>query len=225
MSEHINHGTVRFWQSWLGQSNYRGRGARWSTARALALKLMTHEPTGAIVASVTTALPEEIGGERNWDYRYVWIRDAAFSLYGLLRLGFNDEAAAFMGWLTRRFSDGGGDERSPVASDVHDRRRLAHRRSSRSPTGRANRGSQPVNVGNEASNQLQLDIYGELIDSVYLFNKYGAGISWNSCTKLCGVLDWLTDNWDQPDESIWEVRSESQNFVYSRLMCWSRSSA
>ena len=218
-SEHIIHGTVRFWQSWLGQSNYRGRWREMVHRSALALKLMTHEPTGAIVASVTTALPEEIGGERNWDYRYVWIRDAAFSLYGLLRLGFNDEAAAFMGWLTRRFSDGGGDDGRPL--------RLMYTIDGDSPPQEqplshweGYRGSQPVNVGNEASNQLQLDIYGELIDSVYLFNKYGAGISWNSWHELCGVLDWLTDNWDQPDESIWEVRSESQNFVYSRLMCW-----
>ncbi|GAA1463697.1 glycoside hydrolase family 15 protein [Williamsia maris] len=218
-SGHIVHATVRFWQSWLAQSNYKGRWREMVHRSALALKLMTHEPTGAIVASVTTALPEEIGGERNWDYRYVWIRDAAFSLYGLLRLGFNDEAAAFMSWLTDRFSDGGDEDGRPL--------RLMYTIDGETPPDEHSlehwegyRGSTPVNVGNGATNQLQLDIYGELIDSVYLFNKYGAGISYNSWNQLCEVMSWLVDNWDQSDESIWEVRSESQNFVYSRLMCW-----
>jgi len=218
-SELIIHGTVRYWQSWLAQSNYTGRWREMVHRSALALKLMTHEPSGALVASVTTALPEEIGGERNWDYRYVWIRDAAFSLYGLLRLGFNDEAAAFMGWLTRRFSDGGGADGRPL--------RLMYTIDGKVPPDETPldhwegyRGSTPVNIGNGATDQLQLDIYGELIDSVYLFNKYGPGISWNSWNELCGVMSWLVDNWDQSDESIWEVRSESQNFVYSRLMCW-----
>ncbi|WP_296389282.1 glycoside hydrolase family 15 protein [Williamsia sp.] len=218
-SELVVHATVRFWQAWLAQSNYTGRWREMVHRAALVLKLMTHEPTGAIVASITTALPEEIGGERNWDYRYVWIRDAAFSLYGLLRLGFNDEAAAFMGWLTRRFSDGGDDNGRPLrlmytidGETPPDEKPLEH--------WEGYRGSTPVNVGNGATNQLQLDIYGELIDSVYLFNKYGPGISYNSWNQLCEVMSWLVDNWDQSDESIWEVRSESQNFVYSRLMCW-----
>lgn len=215
------HSTVVFWQDWLSQSVYSGRWREMVHRSALALKLLTHEPSGAIVAAVTAGLPEEIGGERNWDYRYVWIRDAAFSLYALLRLGFTDEAAAFMKWLTHRFcGDTEGD-------DSHGPLRLMYTLDGDVPPGETEldhwsgyRGSVPVVVGNDAAAQLQLDIYGELIDSVYLFNKYGAGISYESWQQLCGVAAWLVDNWDQPDQSIWEPRDEPRDYVYSRLMCW-----
>ncbi|MCZ4549497.1 glucoamylase [Williamsia sp. 1138] len=220
-SPDIVHSTVDFWQSWVSQSDYTGRWREMVHRSALVLKLLTHEPSGAIVAAVTMGLPEEIGGERNWDYRYVWIRDAAFSLYALLRLGFTSEAAEFMKWLTQRFC-GETDE-----SDNRGPLRLMYTVDGEMPPAETvldhwagYRGSSPVMFGNNASDQLQLDIYGELIDSVYLFNKYGAGISYESWDQLCAVAGWLTENWDQPDQSIWEPRAEPQNYVYSRLMCW-----
>ncbi|MFX4292260.1 glycoside hydrolase family 15 protein [Streptomyces bohaiensis] len=211
--------TVAFWRGWLARSAYTGRWREMVHRSALALKLLTHEPTGAVVAAPTAALPEHLGGERNWDYRYVWIRDAAFSLYALLRLGFTAEAQAFIAWLSRcldRSHDGelgplrvmytiDGDPRIPEEELHH----LA-----------GYRGSRPVRAGNCAAGQLQLDIYGELIDSVYLFNKYGGGVSHDTWTNLGRILDWLLDHWDTPDQGIWETRAGQQHHTYSRVMCW-----
>jgi GH15 family glucan-1,4-alpha-glucosidase len=211
--------TVKFWRKWLSQSRYTGRWREMMHRSALTLKLMTYQPTGAIVAAPTTSLPEGIGGPRNWDYRYTWIRDAAFSLYALLRLGFTDEAGEFMSWLTDRFretqSTGTGplqimygiDGRADLEEEV-----LGHLE--------GYCGSAPVRIGNGAAAQLQLDIYGELIDSVYLFNKYGTPISHDSWMDLTKVVEWVCENWDQADEGIWEVRGGRQDFTYSRLMSW-----
>jgi GH15 family glucan-1,4-alpha-glucosidase len=211
--------TVSYWRRWLGRSRYTGRWREMVHRSALTLKLLTYEPTGAIVAAPTASLPELLGGERNWDYRYTWIRDAAFSLYALLRLGFTEEAEAFSGWLGDRFDDGkqhragplqimyGIDGRSDLTEEV-----LEHFE--------GYRGSAPVRIGNDAADQLQLDIYGELIDSVYLFNKYGRPIYHEAWEALQRIVEWVCDNWDQPDEGIWEVRGGQHNFVYSRLMSW-----
>jgi GH15 family glucan-1,4-alpha-glucosidase len=212
-------GTVAFWQRWIGGSTYRGRWRDTVNRSALTLKMLTHEPSGAIIAAPTASLPEEMGGERNWDYRYVWIRDAAFSLYALLRLGFTDEAGAFMRWLTDRFADGDDFEEGPL--------RVCYTIDGESTCGEVeldhwagHGGSRPVRIRNDAGRQLQLDIYGELIDSIYLFDKHGAGISHDSWTDLLRLVDWLREHWDQDDEGIWEVRAPRQPHTFSRLMCW-----
>jgi GH15 family glucan-1,4-alpha-glucosidase len=211
--------TVRFWRGWLAHSAYRGRWREMVNRSALTLKLLTYRPTGAIVAAPTTSLPEQIGGERNWDYRYTWIRDGAFSLYALLRLGFTEEAEAFMGWLTDRFreSAGRGDGPLQIMYGIDGRAELDEETL---PHLEGYRGSAPVRVGNGAADQLQLDIYGELIDSVYLYNKYGEPISYDAWMDLVKVLDWLCKNWDRADEGIWETRGGRQHFTYSRLMSW-----
>jgi GH15 family glucan-1,4-alpha-glucosidase len=211
--------TTAFWRGWLAGSRYAGRWREVVHRSALTLKMLCHEPSGAVVAAPTMGLPEQLGGERNWDYRHVWLRDAAFSLYALLRLGFLDEACAFMDWLTDRFVDPKDGERGPLRvvytidgdpdmTEVV----LDHL------AGYA--GSRPVRAGNGASDQLQLDVYGEIIDSIYLYDKYGDGISHADWQNLRVVVDWLGENWDQPDESIWETRAGRADHVYSRLMCW-----
>jgi GH15 family glucan-1,4-alpha-glucosidase len=209
--------TVDYWRRWLSKCTYAGRWREMMHRSALALKLFTFEPTGAIVAAPTTSLPEGIGGERNWDYRYTWIRDAAFTLYGLLRIGFTEEAEAFMGWLEdpcyKPKPDGslqlmyGIDGRSDLTEET-----LEHLE--------GYRGSRPVRVGNGAYNQLQLDIYGELMDAVYLYNKYGDPIWYELWTHLRRLIDWVCDNWRREDEGVWEVRGGRRHFVYSKLMCW-----
>ncbi len=211
--------TVGYWRRWLGQSRYSGRWREMVDRSALTLKLLTYRPTGAIVAAPTTSLPEQIGGPRNWDYRYTWIRDAAFSLYALLRLGFTDEAASFMDWLTERFreSDGQGAGPLQIMYGIDGRTELPEEELTHL---RGYRGSLPVRVGNGAADQLQLDIYGELIDSVYLYNKHGSAIHHGAWVELAKIVEWVCANWDQADEGIWETRGGRQHFTYSRLMCW-----
>jgi GH15 family glucan-1,4-alpha-glucosidase len=211
--------TLQFWRDWLASSTYTGRWREMVQRSAITLKLLTHEPSGAIVAAPTMGLPEEIGGQRNWDYRYVWLRDAAFSLYALLRMGFTREAGAFVGWLTDRFVEPRDGERGPL--------RVMYTIDGDPPPPEVEqeqlagyRGSAPVLVGNGAGDQLQLDVYGEIIDSVYLFDKHGDGISHDDWQNLCAVIDWLRDHWDQADEGIWETRGGRGDHVYSRLMCW-----
>ncbi len=209
--------TVAYWRRWLSKCTYQGRWRETVHRSALALKLLTFAPTGAIVAAATASLPETLGGERNWDYRYTWIRDAAFSLYGLLRIGFTEEAAQFMNWLEHtclaHSEDGSIDimyrigDTEPLHEEV-----LTHLE--------GYRGSAPVRIGNDASRQLQLDIYGELLDAVYLYNKYGAPISFELWRHVRRTLNWVCDNWRRPDESIWEPRGGPQQTVYSKLMCW-----
>jgi len=209
--------TVHYWRRWLSKCIYKGRWRETVERSALALKLLTYEPTGAIIAAPTCGLPEEIGGDRNWDYRYTWIRDAAFTLYGLLRIGFTTEAAQFMGWIEARCHelDPAGTLQTVYGiNGCHDLSEeiLEHLE--------GYQGSAPVRIGNGAYKQLQLDIYGELMDSVYLFNKYGTPISYDLWTHLRRLLDWVCNNWQRPDEGIWEIRDGRKNFVYSKLMCW-----
>jgi GH15 family glucan-1,4-alpha-glucosidase len=212
-------GTVDFWHRWLSRSRYQGRWRETVHRSALTLKLLTYKPTGAIVAAPTTSLPEQLGGPRNWDYRYTWIRDAAFSLYALLRLGFTEEAEAFMGWLTQRFHNIGERESGPlqVLYGIDGRTELPEE-----VLGHLEgyRGSAPVRIGNDAAHQLQLDIYGELIDSVYLYNKYGTPIYQDAWDDLGRIVEWVCDHWDQADEGIWETRGGRKHFTFSRLMSW-----
>ncbi|MDT9593312.1 glycoside hydrolase family 15 protein [Nocardioides zeae] len=216
--------TTAYWRGWLERSTYAGRWRGTVERSAITLKLMCHEPTGAVIASPTTSLPEEIGGERNWDYRYVWIRDAAFTLYGLLRLGFTDEAAAFVHWLSRRIGE--ADPEDP-AYEALGPLRVLYTIDGEVPTEEhsldhlsGHRDSRPVRVGNAAVEQLQLDIYGELIDSVYLFDKYGSGISHDGWCDLVTVLEWVLENWDRDDHGMWEIREDPRPHTTSRLMCW-----
>jgi GH15 family glucan-1,4-alpha-glucosidase len=211
--------TVQYWRRWLSQCQYRGRWRDIVYRAALTLKLLTFEPTGAIIASPTCSLPEKIGGPRNWDYRYTWIRDAAFSLYGLLRLGFTSEAADFMGWLDSRYREQTDSREMPlrVLYGIDGRCEIAETTLDHLE---GYRGSKPVRIGNGAYDQFQLDIFGELLDSVYLFNKYGSPIPYDAWRHLRFLIDWLCENWQRPDDGIWEVRGGQHEFVYSKLMCW-----
>jgi GH15 family glucan-1,4-alpha-glucosidase len=211
--------TIEFWRRWLHQSRYVGRWREMVNRSALTLKLLTYQPTGAIVAAPTTSLPEQLGGERNWDYRYTWIRDAAFSLYSLLRLGFTEEAAAFMDWLTHRFRERMEGESGPLQVMYAIDGRLEFPEETLDHL-EGYRGSAPVRIGNAAAHQLQLDIYGELIDSVYLYNKYGGPIYHQAWQDLRRLIEWICANWDQADEGIWETRGGRKSFTFSRVMSW-----
>jgi GH15 family glucan-1,4-alpha-glucosidase len=209
--------TSAFWRNWANQSNYKGRWREMVTRSALLLKLLTSQKYGSIIAAPTFGLPERLGSVRNWDYRYTWIRDAVFTLYAFMRLGYTEEADRFMLWLSDRVAvdakegplqimyRANGDQNLDEISLPH----LA-----------GYRNSKPVRIGNAASNQLQLDIYGELMDAVYLATKYGNALSYDAWKQICKLVDWVAQNWTRPDEGIWEVRGGRKQFLHSRVMCW-----
>ncbi len=195
--------TVNFWREWIGKSKYKGRWREMVNRSVLVLKLLTSRYDGPILAAPTFGLPERIGGVRNWDYRFTWIRDASFTIYAFIRLGYTEEAAAFMQWIEERCKalEEGGTLQTIYGLDG--RRDLTEIELSHLE---GYKGSKPVRIGNAAHHQLQLDIYGELMDSVYLYDKYGKPISHDLWRNLVREIDWLCDNWEQPDNGIWEVR-------------------
>jgi GH15 family glucan-1,4-alpha-glucosidase len=209
--------TSNYWRSWIGRSTYRGRWREAVNRAALTLKLLTSRAHGSIVASPTFGLPERVGGGRNWDYRYTWIRDGSFTLYALMRLGYTEEAGAFMSWIEARCCELDPDGAMPIMYGLDGRRNLVEEEL---PHLRGYMGSSPVRIGNAAWNQLQLDIHGELLDSVYLYDKYGTPISYDLWMNLRRLVDWVCDNWQRPDEGIWEVRGGRKEFLFSRVMCW-----
>lgn len=211
--------TTEFWRDWSDATSYRGRWREHVERSALILKLLTHEPSGGIIAAGTTSLPEVLGGERNWDYRYVWIRDAAFTVYAFIEVGHVAEATAFADWLVARV-DNCGDSDAPPLSPLYDldgnddleEFELDHW------SGYAD--SAPVRIGNAASGQLQLDIYGELIDALYLADKHSDGLSVETWRHITTIIDWLGRYWHEPDDGMWEARSGPQRYTSSLLMCW-----
>ncbi len=209
--------TSAFWRAWAAKSTYKGRWREMVTRSALLLKLLTSRKHGSIIAAPTFGLPERVGGARNWDYRYTWMRDAAFTLYAFMRLGYTEEARRFMSWLSDRVAVDAKEGPLQVMYRTNgdqnlDEITLEHL------AGYQNSG--PVRIGNAASNQLQLDIYGELMDAIYLATKYGNALSYDSWKKICGLVNWVAQNWTSPDEGIWEVRGGRKQFLHSRVMCW-----
>jgi GH15 family glucan-1,4-alpha-glucosidase len=211
--------TVAFWRVWLAQSTYTGRWREILQRSAITLKLMTYAPTGGLVAAPTAGLPEQVGGERNWDYRYSWVRDASFSVYALLGMGFTEEAAQFCIWLRDRVVERHGAPGNPL-NIMYSVDGTADLPEVELEGWSGYRGSLPIRIGNAAAEQLQLDIYGEALDSIFFADAHGLEIGHAGWMALVTLLDWLTDNWDQPDDGIWESRGGRQDFTYGRLMCW-----
>ena len=209
--------TSDYWRGWSARSTYRGRWRDMVNRSALVLKLMTSGEHGSIIAAPTFGLPETIGGVRNWDYRYTWIRDAAFTVYAFLRLGHVAEANAFMRWLGARGAKSGHDGHLDLMYGFDGHRQLDEQEL---PHLAGYLDSRPVRIGNGAAGQLQLDIYGELMDAAYLSDKYGEQISHDAWQGITRSMDWVVANWERPDEGIWEVRGGRQHFLHSRLMCW-----
>ena len=212
--------TARFWREWISRSTYTGRWREMVNRSALTLKLLTYRPSGAILAAATASLPEDLGGERNWDYRFTWIRDSAFSLYALLRLGYTDEAEDFAKFLSTCFdfseSNGWGPLQLMYSIDGNGdlpEETLDHFE--------GYMGSAPVRIGNGAAHQLQLDTYGSILDAAYIAERYGKKkISHDGWQAIKQIVEWVCANWDQPDEGIWETRGGRQKFTHSRVMCW-----
>jgi GH15 family glucan-1,4-alpha-glucosidase len=210
-------GTINYWKDWVGQCTYRGRWVEIVNRSALILKLMTSQRYGSIVASPTFGLPEEVGGMRNWDYRYTWIRDASFTIYTLLKLGYKREARQFIRWVEKRCNDIGEAGSLRLMYGIDGRKDLFETELDHLE---GYRQSSPVRIGNGAYDQVQLDIYGELLDAVYLFDKHAEPISYDFWLDVKHQVDWVCENWQTQDEGIWEVRGGKKEFLYSRLLCW-----
>jgi GH15 family glucan-1,4-alpha-glucosidase len=214
--------TLHCWRAWIASCTYQsGSYAEWVERSALTLKLMTYAPTGAIVAAPTTSLPEDLGGVRNWDYRFTWLRDATFTLYAFNVLGFTDEARAFTHWL-RRLSFANGEDLQ-IMYGIRGERDLTEQELSHLS---GYRDSAPVRIGNGAAEQKQLDAFGEILDCIYLyhrqgcFERYGESLEGPLWAMIRSLVDHVCDHWQEPDFGIWEVRGGPHHFVYSKVMCW-----
>ena len=211
--------TAAYWKDWLGRSTYTGRWRETVSRSAMTIKLLTYQPTGAPVAAATFGLPEQAGGERNWDYRFTWVRDASLSLHALAGLGHLEEAARFAMWLRNRVTEHVGEASGPLkimyrvdgSSDLTEET-LGHFEGWR--------GSRPVRIGNGAADQLQLDIYGEAMDAIFDAVGHGVPVAHQGWQELTKIIDWVSDNWDQPDEGVWETRGGRKDFTYGRFQCW-----
>jgi GH15 family glucan-1,4-alpha-glucosidase len=218
--ERISDSTAEFWRSWLRRTTYTGRWREMVTRSAMTLKLMTYAPSGALVAAPTAGLPEQAGGERNWDYRYTWIRDASFSVYALLGLGYVEEAGMFGAWVRDRVVESGnhnGDSPLKIMYRVDGSSDLAEETLDHFEGWR---GSRPVRVGNGAADQLQLDIYGEALDAMSHADARGLQMAHRGWTAIADIIDWLCEHWDQPEEGIWETRGGRKDFTYGRFQSW-----
>ncbi len=207
--------TVRFWREWSGRCTYDGEFVEDVLRSALTIKAMTYAPSGALLAAATTSLPEVIGGERNWDYRYTWIRDATFALYALFILGYREEGEAFKDWL--EWSTVGRARDLQLMYGIGGERRLTE---FELPELEGYRASRPVRVGNGAYSQFQLDIYGEVMDSAHLYRRFGGEMDEKYWEYLRRVVDFVIEHWREPDEGIWETRGGREHFVFSKVMCW-----
>jgi GH15 family glucan-1,4-alpha-glucosidase len=209
--------TIVFWRRWIARCTYRGEWRRAVRRSALTLKLLQSRRTGAIIAAPTFGLPEQVGGARNWDFRYAWVRDASYTVYALVRVGLLEEARAFTKWVVRRCEEAStpGELQSVYAIDG---RRLLIETTLDYLQGY--RGSRPVRVGNAAYEQLQLDIYGELVDALYIADAHGVVVTHAAWPRIVELTNWVCTNWTRPDQGIWEVRSGRQEFLFSRVMCW-----
>jgi GH15 family glucan-1,4-alpha-glucosidase len=209
--------TINYWKDWISKSRYKGRWVEIVNRSALVLKLMTSRKYGSIIASPTFGLPEEIGGVRNWDYRYTWIRDASFTIYALLKLGYKKEAREFMNWVEKQCNDIDQAGSLSLMYSVDGKKELLEIELNHLD---GYKGSKPVRIGNGAHNQIQLDIYGELLDAVYLFDKYTEPISYEFWLNITKQVNWVCRHWQTKDEGIWEVRGGRKEFLHSRVMCW-----
>lgn len=209
--------TINYWKNWISKCLYRGRWTEVVNRSALVLKLMIHYKYGSIVAAPTFGLPEEIGGVRNWDYRYTWIRDASFTIYTLLKLGYQKEARNFINWVEKQCDDIADAGSLRLMYGIDGRKDLFEIELGNLE---GYKGSAPVRIGNGASDQVQLDIYGELLDAIYLYDKHASPISYDFWLDISRQVDWVCDHWQDPDEGIWEVRGGKREFLYSRMMCW-----
>jgi GH15 family glucan-1,4-alpha-glucosidase len=207
--------TREFWTDWVGQSSYEGTYRDLVIRSAITLKALTNAPTGAIVAAPTTSLPEDLGGVRNWDYRYCWLRDSAFTLYALQLLGFSSEAQAFIEWLTR--ATAGRADDLQVLYGIGGERFLPEVQLDHLV---GYRGSRPVRIGNAAARQFQLDVYGEVLDTAHLWRKAGGAIGPELWSFLQECVRCIGERWRDPDEGIWEARGGPRHYVHSKAMCW-----
>lgn len=217
LTDRLRNETLDFWRRWISKSTYRGRWREHVYRSALALKLLQYKPTGALVAAATTSLPEGVGGERNWDYRFTWIRDSSFTLRAFLKLGLKEEAKQFMHWVQMRCSEIEADGSLQIMYGIRGEHQLNEQELDHFD---GYMGSKPVRIGNGAFDQLQLDIYGELVDTIFLSDMRSEPVSYDMWVHIRSLIEFVCKNWKKKDEGIWEVRGGQQHFIYSKLMCW-----